>query len=513
MKKLGNLLLVLAILSCLVLPAAAEAPDVPPLEDAIVEACTYGKQLLLTDYNISTQELEEVYQRLYNEGRFPWYVGTDLSYGYNRITETAINLDPPLLDPAVYDRDLYEQKAAEILAECVLPGMTDWQIALSLHDYLVSHSTYDSTLAATTGYDLLIHGTSTCAGYTAAYMDLMNRAGVPCRRVTSIPMEHAWNLVQLDGQWYHADLTWDDPTPNTQGYARHSNFLVSDQDIAEGEKPHHGWETDIKCTSDRFQDAYWRDLTSPVIFESGDSCYLLRYAENVNSLYRRSESAGSEQLLHKNQLVTLQGEENRYTVRHSGLSLRDGRLYFPTLDGVVSVNTQGEDLHREFDYDVETGNHVQGCFASGDTLTVTIANLDTLHQDEQISLPAFSGHVHSYTSQPLAATCTEPGWQLYTCACGISYRSGMTEPAGHSLVREEGRNATFFNGGYTTGTCSVCGLTETETTPRIDFFLWFRENGIIPALVLVACLFLWALVPSRKKKKASVPPSSEDEML
>ena len=37
---------------------------------------------------------------------------------------------------------------------------------------------------------------------------------------------HAWNLVQLDGKWYHVDVTWDEA-------GGHLYFLKSDDFINE----------------------------------------------------------------------------------------------------------------------------------------------------------------------------------------------------------------------------------------------------------------------------------------
>lgn len=40
---------------------------------------------------------------------------------------------------------------------------------------------------------------------------------------------HTWNMVKVDGNWYHVDITWDDPTgANT---LRYTYFLVSDAQI------------------------------------------------------------------------------------------------------------------------------------------------------------------------------------------------------------------------------------------------------------------------------------------
>lgn len=493
MKALRCLTALLALTATLLLPVCAQDPPaLPPLEEAIIQAVTYGQELVLTDYTIQGEDLEETYNRLYDTGRLPWYAEYSIQYSYNRFTGVVMVVPPQQLDPAVYDRDLYEQKVAEILAACVFPGMTDWQIALSLHDYLVAHSVYDASLELGTGYDLVVNGTATCAGYATAYMDLMNRVGIPCHQIVCEAMNHAWNQVQLDGVWYHADLTWDDPTPDNVGLARHTNFLVSDRDFLEAEtNPHYDWETDIACTATDFADAFWREEISPVCFVSAEVCYYLRYADKSNSLIRRNATTGEETVIYTHPMVSIQGEENRYTLRHGGLSLRDGRFYFATLDGAASVAMDGSDFRREYSYDTSNGRYVMSCIAGGDTLTLSVTDIKHNTENVQVPLAAANGHTHSYEATQEAATCNAPGYQVNTCACGVTYRSHMTPPTGHDLEKTGSRIASFFSSGYTAGKCRVCGETQTQILPRVDFILWFREHMALGiALVVLVMLVL-----------------------
>lgn len=45
-------------------------------------------------------------------------------------------------------------------------------------------------------------------------------------------MSHMWNLVKIGSDWYHTDVTWDDPLNSRNqadqyGIVYHDNFLIS----------------------------------------------------------------------------------------------------------------------------------------------------------------------------------------------------------------------------------------------------------------------------------------------
>ena len=92
-----------------------------------------------------------------------------------------------------------------------------------------------------------------------AYQLLMDMAGVPCEVVTNDT--HAWNVVQIDGEWYHVDTTWDDPTPNREGYVRYNYFLKSDAYMS---RDHQSWSfngTSYACTSTKYDNTILPEIT------------------------------------------------------------------------------------------------------------------------------------------------------------------------------------------------------------------------------------------------------------
>lgn len=61
-----------------------------------------------------------------------------------------------------------------------------------------------------------------CEGYSKAFQLLCHEIDVPC--VTISGSGHMWNAVQVDGQWYYMDCTWNDPTPD-RNYSSRTYFL------------------------------------------------------------------------------------------------------------------------------------------------------------------------------------------------------------------------------------------------------------------------------------------------
>mgnify|MGYP001148473978 CR=1 FL=1 len=116
-------------------------------------------------------------------------------------------------------------------------GMSEYERELVLHDYLVENVTYDQATAdetkednlSYTAYNALVTGTAVCDGYTRAYQLLLYYAGIENGLVygTADKIGHIWNVVKINGKWYHVDSTWNDTSD--AGY--HAYFNVTDNYI------------------------------------------------------------------------------------------------------------------------------------------------------------------------------------------------------------------------------------------------------------------------------------------
>ncbi|MDE6591686.1 MAG: hypothetical protein K2K57_01300 [Oscillospiraceae bacterium] len=129
-----------------------------------------------------------------------------------------------------------DSKVSEIFSS-IDSSATDYEKLLIFHDRLVTGCTFnDGTEYSNTIYGALVAGTAQCEGYAFTFEYLCKQAGIECFTVTGTNPQgalHAWNMVNLDGMWYHVDCTWDDPifeTPDPD-FIRYYYFLACDSDI------------------------------------------------------------------------------------------------------------------------------------------------------------------------------------------------------------------------------------------------------------------------------------------
>jgi transglutaminase-like putative cysteine protease len=136
---------------------------------------------------------------------------TDKDYSSVELrTENMIAENPGAAEDATTVTGKVKALAAEVTA-LNLPH--DYDRALWLHDWLIYNADYDESMTVHHPRGVLLDGTGVCESYAIAYQLLLSEIGIPSMYVTGYAGGdlHAWNLVQLDGEWYHIDCTWDDP--------------------------------------------------------------------------------------------------------------------------------------------------------------------------------------------------------------------------------------------------------------------------------------------------------------
>lgn len=145
-----------------------------------------------------------------------------------------------------------------ILKQIVTPAMSAVEKVTAVHDYIIRAYDYEMQTQGSpfTVYTFMHEKQGVCMAYALLFEKMMEELGVPCYYVVGkadgeSELGHAWNMVELDGAWYHVDATWDDlGTKRGNHEIRYRYFLRSDEVF----KRDHQWNLDHypPCTSERF---------------------------------------------------------------------------------------------------------------------------------------------------------------------------------------------------------------------------------------------------------------------
>ena len=257
----------------------------------------------LSSYGLGTAQLADIYDQIFFEHPSLFYLEDGYTYSLRPARSASGTVVVSRVEPSYYreltDRDAarYEAAVEEALA-LLRPEMTDFDKALVLHDYLAAHCSYDDSLTRYSPYYALVSGSAVCQGYLLAYSDLLNRAGVTNYPAVSSSQNHGWNTVELDGLWYHVDVTWDHPDGVPSDWVLHTDFLLSDEGIRRTGSLHQNWVTPNLCTGDRYESSFLSALRAPVLYPpEGGAWFLLDgrlcRSEDLSSLqYEVVSSAG-----------------------------------------------------------------------------------------------------------------------------------------------------------------------------------------------------------------------------
>jgi len=232
-------------------------------------------------------------------------------------------------------RATYQQKLNEITSG-VPAGTTDFDKVLYLHNYFIRNYTYDYTYTIRDAYTLFTEKTGVCQAYMLGFIAAAGALGVESIPVTSQTMNHAWNLVKIDGSWYHMDVTWDD-CMGIDTFVNYTYFLQSGNGLAgiDAGRPdgHRDWTTCRDADNSKYDSVIWRTSNAPLV-KAGSTYYTALSVSSDERVARGVVYSGTD-------VTDLQPDFNitgghwmagtgssYYTECYSGLVVVDNRLYY-----------------------------------------------------------------------------------------------------------------------------------------------------------------------------------------
>ncbi|MDR0222782.1 MAG: Ig-like domain-containing protein [Oscillospiraceae bacterium] len=277
---------------------------------------------------------------------------------------------------------------------------TDAEKALAVHDYLILNCGYDNEALTKkkpishSAYGSLVNKTAVCEGYSNAYKLILNKLGVECSLVSSEKAYHMWNYVKIDGNWYHTDVTADDPLYNGKndilGYVAHNNLLLSDAEIKKTSDLHKGGDWDVRglpaAKSTNYDKFFWRGVESALVKSDGFWYYIqtdksspaLQPNPNINAeiFHRlRKYNFGTNK---SSTVYTISSKWLNWGVQNGwstsvtpSIAEYNGLLYFNKTDGIYSIKPNGKSVKQAVKADTKTG-YVYGMKMNGNKISYSL---------------------------------------------------------------------------------------------------------------------------------------------
>jgi len=273
------------------------------LIDYVQEGLASGKtEIVFSTSQLTQEEIKDL--NTYIEGFYGNVDQFQIS-GFKFLSRSKVTLSCRVSDNYYIEQKLLKgidipgnrEKAEKTADKCrqilkKIKGETDYEKEKWIHDYLVKNISYgypDDDRAADgdafTTYGALVRGKCVCNGYSEAMKLLCDLSGIDCKMITGTAggENHAWNLVKLDDQWYHTDVTWDDPSPDVPGRVLYTYFNVEETAIDKS----HSWDDEWYLTADGKEYNYFRQTKK----------YCRNYQEFRNRCEDELEEKGSPENL------------------------------------------------------------------------------------------------------------------------------------------------------------------------------------------------------------------------
>ncbi len=284
--------------------------------------------------------------------------------------------------------------------------MTPLEKALTVHDYIIANYSYDTrvyidnTLASRRLDTMVMQKTGVCEGYTRLFGYMMDILEIPWAPVPSEKHTHIWNKIQLDGNWYHIDLTYDDPLFSDSSsfipissIVYHKYFLLSDNAIKNIDNGHTAWNDEtIYPANDNTYDSYFLHTNPRQLAYDDGNWYYFDTENRLCSIDVNSISGNPEILYEDSSSFTW-----RYVNKYSSLVKYRGNLFFNSDNTLYKYNIQSGNTEVFYTHTFDNKN-IYGLHIQNDTVYLEIADNINNGVSETISLPLIEYPIYSVSA-------------------------------------------------------------------------------------------------------------------
>lgn len=210
---------------------------------AFEKAFSQYEKTVTFDFKITADEVHRAYEIYMEDHPEEFFLGK-ASYSMDskdNVVDFTVKSDIMALpkDEVIEMKTLVQDKVYNIILQLFPNGVykSEIETVRAVHDYLINNIKYDTTHASEHSHDMygaLINGVCVCEGYAESFLYIMRLCGIECFMIegTLSGVNHVWNMIKLENEWYHIDVTSDDPIlSDGEQVLRFEYFNLSDDEI------------------------------------------------------------------------------------------------------------------------------------------------------------------------------------------------------------------------------------------------------------------------------------------
>lgn len=317
------------------------------IRNAIV---AHESRFSIAEYKISSAALKALCQELWN-----YYPEVFMQYDciIHHTYSPSSGLACDIVLEYLIDEETFRQKKAFYFSEIkriistIPTGLSDLEKIVYINDYLAVNYSYDCNMGQPNeihdAYNFLLEKRGVCQAYALTFIGIMRELGIECRFAHN--NAHAWNIVKLNGQYYHIDCTHDDPITyeygDLAGRVSHDHLLTSSAALYTRDESHSNWTASpcfygkVSCDDTRYDGVFWNDVRTPFVYYNG---YWYGISNDRNIIKANSDFTSKTSVKRLYNYWYAKDVDKYWAGFYSGLTLIGNTLYFNTPNSLVAYN-------------------------------------------------------------------------------------------------------------------------------------------------------------------------------
>ncbi|MBQ6319270.1 MAG: hypothetical protein IJI23_05755 [Lachnospiraceae bacterium] len=224
------------------------------------------KYIMCMDPAFTPGDLDEIYNAIYFDNPYLFFLGNSIKVEGNALGLLKVTPEYLFSDDEIQDlRSKIERNTTKLLSRADLVDGDHYNNVKKLYELLCENIEYDRTISDSLDdvdsyyshsiLGIILRKKGVCSGVSRTFKYLLNAIGIPSIVVIGRASEtefmpssdnHAWNIVKIDGNNYHLDLTWDSCLSHP-GLTAYDYFFITDDEIS---IDHTGFEGMPNCSDD-----------------------------------------------------------------------------------------------------------------------------------------------------------------------------------------------------------------------------------------------------------------------